>query len=135
MNIVTALLLLAMLGIISLILFLIMIWARNWPKVRIGIEDESIENFTHNGKNFYLPAVSYTYEYDGVIFNSSSLSLFGSKRFSSRKKAEELLEFDSAFVCPVLPQFSYVYQSATLRTGFIILFFASISISGITLCI
>ncbi len=135
MNIVMAALILAMLGIISLALFLIMAWARSWPKVGIRIEHESIEDFTHNGRTLYLPAVSYTYEYNGVKFNSNSLSLFGSKRFSSRDEAEELLKFDSAFVCPVVPKISYLYQSATLRAGFIILFFSSISISGIVLCI
>jgi 3-isopropylmalate dehydratase small subunit len=135
MSIFIGVLLLIIFSALSLTLFFIMLWAKGWPKVKIRILNESIEEFKYNEKTFYLPTISYEYEYNGTKFNSNNLSLFGSKRFSSREDANEHLGFDNAFVCPIAPNFSYIYQSSALRVGFVILFFISMTISVVAILI
>lgn len=95
---------------VSLALFLIMLWARRWPKAIMEEADLSFSEVTISRRKLWLIKVEYSYLYEGQKHYARSFFLFGGRPFRSEEDARETEIPKYAYVCPVNPRISYLRQ-------------------------
>lgn len=75
---------------VSLALFLIMLWARRWPKAIMEEADLSFSEVTMGRRKLWLIKVEYSYLYEGQKHYARSFFLFGGGHSVQRKMPGKL---------------------------------------------
>lgn len=65
----------ALISSVSLLLFVVMWWARSWPKIAVEAVDLSVREVTVNRRELWLVAVKYSYMYEGKEYLGKKFSL------------------------------------------------------------
>jgi len=118
---------------ISSLIFLVMIWARFWPRVVCTNFDLKTVELCINGKTVYKPKVSYSYRYNEKLYESNRFKLFDGRAYASRAEAQNLAGERKAYICPIKPSFSYICQDARVFWGLLFLSFACLIFAAILL--
>ncbi|QVL43860.1 MAG: DUF3592 domain-containing protein [Alcanivorax sp.] len=102
----------ALISSVSLLLFVVMWWARSWPKIAVEAVDLSVREVTVNRRELWLVAVKYSYMYEGKEYLGKKFSLFGGRPFRSGQDAKRTEVPEQVHVCPLNPKVSYLRQDA-----------------------
>lgn len=109
----------ALVSSMSLLLFVIMWWARSWPKVAVEASGLSVRQITLNRRELWLVAVKYSYMYEGKAYLGKNFFLFGGRPFRSEQDAKRTEVPEHVRVCPLNPKASYLRQDARTFWSFL----------------
>ncbi len=109
---------------ISTLIFLVMIWARFWPRVVCTNFDLKTFELCVNGETVYKSKVSYSYRYNEKLYESNRFKLFDGRVYASRADAQNFVGERKVYICPIKPSFSYICQDVRVFLGFLFLSFA-----------
>lgn len=101
------------LGIISIIMFLLLIWSNTWPAVAGRILNSAVRTVRIEGRVHHKVEVDYEYSTNGQLYRSQTIKFLGGGLQKTEAEAQELLKRigqDSCTVryCPQRFTWSYL---------------------------
>ena len=105
---------------VSLLIFVLMWWARSWPKVAVEAAELSVREVTVNRRKLWLVLAEYSYLYEGRKNSGNNFFLFGGRPFRSEQAAKKTEIPEKVHVCPLSPKISYLRQDARTFWAFLV---------------
>lgn len=104
---------------VSVLLFVLFVWAKIWPSVSAIITHKEVKRISVNGRYYYKPELTYRYSVGGVDYCSNTIFLGGGRSYPDESKALNLWPGEKVNVsfCPVRPAFSYLVVDSRLFWG------------------
>lgn len=107
-------LILAAVGLFSLLSLGLVLWSSKWPKAKILVSELIVHESEFKEENKYSASIKYQYSYEGNDYLSSRFSLLGSRLFDSKDEIQAVLINNKSYVCPIFPRISFVYFESRL---------------------